>query len=260
MAPFACFTRDSEEEMMIAINKLEKMTDNILVTIEDMNRYAHQYSLDTREAGITLNKLIVDSNLQLCVTGVRLMAPNEEQNYENSGSLDLQWYVRACEEDEEANGSSLLSCHSIIHDNSNNIVKIICDHPRTKGGKSLDDIHKAITRLHAINQEAFTVLSECKEEWRQLHLVYNYYKICLQASQLYKGFVRLLNGQCCSLLSVIFTLEEFVVNARQDDNDYRIYGEEMMMMHLNDDGSFTLAGDFIKSLVDICKQTVAFAR
>ncbi|KAJ0762291.1 hypothetical protein HanOQP8_Chr04g0159711 [Helianthus annuus] len=279
MAPFACFTRDSEEEMMIAINKLEKMTDKILVTIEDMNRHAHQYSLDIREAGITLNKLIADGNLQLGVTGVRLMAPNEEQNYENSGSqamtttyratlslipTDLQWYVRACEEDEEADGSSLLSCHSIIHDNSNSIGKIICDHPRTKGVKSLDDIHKAITRLHTINQEAFTVLNECKEEWRQhpqlIHLVYDYHKICLQASQLYKGFVRWLHGQCDSLLSVIFTLEEFVVNARQDDNDYRIYGEEMMTMHHNDDGRFMLAGDFIKSLVDICKQTVAFAR
>ncbi|KAL8192666.1 hypothetical protein R6Q57_027851 [Mikania cordata] len=83
MARFASFTCQSEEEMMIVINKLEKMLDNISVTIEEMRRHAHLYSLHIRKAGITLNQFIVDSNLQLSITGVRFMQPNEEQQYEN---------------------------------------------------------------------------------------------------------------------------------------------------------------------------------
>ncbi|KAL8235933.1 hypothetical protein R6Q59_017014 [Mikania micrantha] len=83
MARFASFTRQSEEEMMIVINKLEKMLDNISVIIEDMRRHAHLYSLHIRKAGITLNQFIVDSNLQLSITGARFMQPNEEQQYEN---------------------------------------------------------------------------------------------------------------------------------------------------------------------------------
>ncbi|KAI3741464.1 hypothetical protein L1987_59138 [Smallanthus sonchifolius] len=274
MAGFASFTRQNEEEMMIIINKLEKMMNNILVTIEDMHRQAHLYSLDIREVGIILNQfIIVDSNLQLSVTGVRFMPPNEEQQYENPVSeamtalsratlslkfTDLQWYIRACE---EADSSSLLSCHSTIHDNTSSIVKIICD-PRPKEGNSLDDIHKVITCLHAINQEAFMVLSECEEEWRHhphlFHLVSDYQKICLQTSQLYNYFVRLLKDQCNSRLSAILRMREYVVNFRQNIQCWS-YKDEMVW-RLNDNGRFTLSGDFMKSLAYICKRTVAFTR
>ncbi|KAI3741467.1 hypothetical protein L1987_59141 [Smallanthus sonchifolius] len=271
MARIASFTRENEEMMMILINKLEKMTGNILVTTEDMCRHAHLFSLDIREAGITLYQFIVDSNLQSSVTGVRLLPPNEEQQYENPvGEVmtvmygatlslihtDLQWYIGACEE--EADDSSLLSCHSIIHDNNSNIIQIICD-PHPIGGNSLNEIHKVITCLHAINQEAFTVLSECDEEWRHdpqlFHLVNDYHKICLQTFHLYSDFVRLLEGQCDSRLSVILRLKEFVFKQDKDRN----YKEDMIL-DLDDYGRVTLSGDFMKTLAYICKQTVAFTR
>ncbi|KAD3068995.1 hypothetical protein E3N88_36875 [Mikania micrantha] len=145
MARFASFTRQSEEEMMIVINKLEKMLDNISVIIEDMRRHAHLYSLHIRKAGITLNQFIVDSNLQLSITGARFMQPNEEQQYENPVSeaitilyqatlsltlTNLQWY-RACVDDS----------NPIIHDNARS-VKVICGPCPTGKGKSLYDIYQ----------------------------------------------------------------------------------------------------------------------
>ncbi|XP_076914577.1 UPF0496 protein At4g34320-like [Bidens hawaiensis] len=83
MARFASFTRPNEKEMIIVINKLEKMMDNISVAIEDMRRHSHLYSLDISDARITMNQFIVDSNLQLSVTGVRFLLPCEEQQYES---------------------------------------------------------------------------------------------------------------------------------------------------------------------------------
>ncbi|KAF5811349.1 hypothetical protein HanRHA438_Chr04g0190081 [Helianthus annuus] len=269
MDPFASFTRENEEEIMIVINKLEKRMNEILMTIEDMRRDAHLYSLDIREAGIALNQFIVDSNIQLSVTGVRFLLLNEEQQYESPVSeamtilyratlflihTDLNRYICACE---KADDSSLISCHSIIHDNTRCIIKIICD-PRPKVGerRSLDDIHKVITCLHEINQEGFTFISECKEEWRHdpqvFDLVNDYHKIYLQTSQLYQDFVRFLKGQCDSRLGIILTLKEFVVNGRQDDYED--------IWNLNGDGRLTLSGDFLKSLVCTCEQAVAFAR
>ncbi|KAM0003513.1 hypothetical protein Hdeb2414_s0281g00856171 [Helianthus debilis subsp. tardiflorus] len=266
MDPFASFTRENEEEIMIVINKLEKRMDEILMTIEDMRRDAHLYSLDIREAGITLNQFIVDSNIQLSVTGVRFLPLNEEQQYESPVSeamtilyratlflihTDLNRYICACEEAED---SSLISCHSIIHD----ITRCICDPwPRVGERRSLDDIHKVITCLHEINQEGFTVISECKEEWRHdpqvFDLVNDYHKIYLQTSQLYQDFVRFLKGQCDSRLGIILTLKEFLVNWRQDDY-------EDMIWNLNGGGRLTLSGDFLKSLACTCKQAVAFTR
>ncbi|KAD3068993.1 hypothetical protein E3N88_36873 [Mikania micrantha] len=245
MARFASFTRQSEEEMMIAITKLEKMLDNISVTIEDMRRHAHLYSLHIRKAGITLNQFIVDSNLQLSIPGVRFMQPNEEQQYENPVSeamsilyratlsltlTNLQWYC-ACVE-EEADDSN-----PIIHDNARS-VKVICGPCPTGKGKSLYDIHKVITCLHAINQEAFMVLSECKEEWRgqpQLfHFVHDYHSICLQTFQLYNDFVRLLKGRCERQLSVILTLHESVVNLGEDDNNWNYKRTVACIRHLDE--------------------------
>ncbi|KAM0003511.1 hypothetical protein Hdeb2414_s0001g00032301 [Helianthus debilis subsp. tardiflorus] len=242
MARFASFTRENEEEIMIVINKLEKRMNDILMTIEDMRRDAHLYSLDIREAGITLNQFIVDSNIQLSVTGVRFMPHNEEQQYESPV---------------KAEDSSLISCHS-IHDITRCIINIICYASSVVGERrSLDDIHKVITCLHEINQEGFTIISECKEEWRHdpqvFDLVNGYHKIYLQTSQLYKDFVRFLKGQCDSRLGIILTLKEFVVNWRQDDY-------EAMVWNLNGDGRLTLSGDFLKSLACTCEQAVAFAR
>ncbi|KAF5811347.1 hypothetical protein HanRHA438_Chr04g0190061 [Helianthus annuus] len=270
MVRFASFTRENEEEIMIVINKLEKRMNEILMTIEDMRRDAHLCSLDIREVGITLNQFIVDSNIQLSVTGVRFLPLNEEQQYESPASeamtilyratlflihTDLNRYICACE---KADDSSLISCHSIIHDNTRCIIQIICD-PSLKVGesRSLDDILKVITCLHEINQEGFTVISECKEEWRHdpqvFDLMNDYHKIYLQTSQLYKDFVRFLKGQCDSRLGIILTLKEFVVNWRQDDY-------EAMIWNLNGDGRLTLSGEFLKSLACTCKQAVAFTR
>ncbi|KAJ0762286.1 hypothetical protein HanOQP8_Chr04g0159661 [Helianthus annuus] len=266
---FASFTRENELEIMIVITKLEKRMNEILMTIEDMHRDAHLYSLDIREAGITLNQFVVDSNIQLSVTGVPFMPLNEEQQYESPVSeamtilyratlflihTDLNRYICACE---EAEYSSLISCHS-IHDITRCIIKIICDpSPRVGERRSLDDIHKVITCLHEINQEGFTIISECKEEWRHdpqvFDLVNGYHKIYLQTSQLYKDFVRFLKGQCDSRLGIILTLKEFVVNWRQDDY-------EAMIWNLNGVGRLTLSVDFLKSLACTCEQAVAFAR
>ncbi|KAJ0762290.1 hypothetical protein HanOQP8_Chr04g0159701 [Helianthus annuus] len=269
MARFASFTRENEEEIMIVINKLEKRMNEILMTIEDMRRDAHLYSLDIREAGIALNQFIVDSNIQLSVTGVRFMPLNEEQQYESPVSeamtilyratlflihTDLNRYICACEEAED---STLISCHS-IHDITGCIINIICYASSVVGERrSLDDIHIVITCLHEINQEGFTVISECKEEWRHdpqvFDLVNDYHKIYLQTSQLYKDFVRFLKGQCDSRLGIILTLKEFVVNWRQDDY-------EAMVWNLNGNGRLTLSGDFLKSLACTCEQAVAFVR
>ncbi|XP_076888620.1 uncharacterized protein LOC143539089 [Bidens hawaiensis] len=268
MARFASFSHQNEKEMIIVINKLEKMMDNISVTIEDMCRHAHLYSLDVKEVGITLNQFIVNSNLQFSVSGVRFMLPGEEQQCESPMSKamsvmyratlsliqsGLQWYICACEE-KEADGSSLLSCHSSIHDNTSNILRIRTHHyPIEDHVLYLKDVQKVITCLHAINQEGFTVLSVFKEEWKHhpqvYHLVNDYHKVCLQTSQLYNDFVRLMKGQCVIGLGAILRLKEVVVNCRQD---------EKMILGFDDDGSFTLSGDFMKSLADICKQTVAF--
>ncbi|KAI3741466.1 hypothetical protein L1987_59140 [Smallanthus sonchifolius] len=129
------------------------------------------------------------------------------------------------------------------------------------GAYSLDEIHKAIKCLHAINQEAFNVLSECKEEWRhhpQLsHLVYDYHNICLQTYKLYYDFVNMLKGQCDIQLSVIMSFEERLFEWNEDEV-YPNYKE--MILCLNSDGKFTLFGDFMKQFAYICKQTVAFTR
>ncbi|XP_076955734.1 disease resistance-like protein DSC1 [Bidens hawaiensis] len=277
MATFAYFTHQNEKEMMIVLYKLEKMMDDISVTIEDMRRQAHLYSLDIKEVGITLNQFIVDSNLQLSVTGVRLMPPSEEQQFESPVSeamtvmyratlslihTGLQWYIHPCEE-KEADSSSLLSCHSIIHGNINSIVRIISN-PYSIGGRvySLDSVLKVITCLHTINQEGFTVLRECKEEWRHhsllFQLVNDYHKLCIQTSRLYNDFVSLLKGQCKSGLGAMLRLKEVVVNCRQDD-DYQ-NSEEEVILDLDGDGSLTLSGDFMRSLAYVCKQTVGFTR
>ncbi|KAD3068992.1 hypothetical protein E3N88_36872 [Mikania micrantha] len=277
MARFASFTRQGEEEMMIAINKLEKM-DNISMTIQDMCRLAHQYSLHIRKAGITLNQFIEDSKLQLSITGVWFTRPNEQQ-YENPASEDmailyratlsltranLQWY-RACveeEEEEEEEEEDDDDSDLIIHDNMRS-VKVICGPCPTGEAKSLYDIHKVITCLHAINQEAFMVLSECKEDWRgdpQLfHLVHDYHTICLQTFQLYNDFVRLLKGRCDRLLSVILTLQGSVLNLGEDDN-YWNYIIEEILSDISDNGSFQLSAEFMKSLACICKRTVVCIR
>ncbi|KAL8235943.1 hypothetical protein R6Q59_017024 [Mikania micrantha] len=276
MARFASFTCQSEKEMMMAINKLEKMMDSISLTIKDMHMHAHQYNLDIRVAGSTLNQFIIDGNLHFSVTGVRFMPPNEEQQFENSMHeamvilyqatlslilTDLQWYIRACEE--EVNDSSLLSFHTIIHDNIHSIIKIICGlHPIGEVENSLHDVHRVIACLHAINQEGFTVLSECKEEWRHqpqlFHLVNDYHKICLQTSQLYNDFVRLLKSQSDSWSSVMLRWKELQVKYRQDKNYWEFKIKSVLL--LNDVGKFSLSGDFMKRLAYICKQTVAFTR
>ncbi|KAF5812627.1 hypothetical protein HanXRQr2_Chr03g0088571 [Helianthus annuus] len=157
--------------MMIVINKLEKMMDNISVTIEDMRRHAHLYSLDIRSAGLILNQFIVDSKLHLSLTGVSFMPPNEDQKKENSMSetltilyratlfiihTDLLKYIRACEEADDVSYG--------IHFETERIIDIILV-PRGIR-KSLNDIHEGIKCLHAINQEAFNALSKCKEGWR----------------------------------------------------------------------------------------------
>lgn len=275
MAQFSSFTHQSEEEMMIAIIKLEKMMDNISMTIEDMRMHAHLYSLDIREAGITLNQFIVDSNLQVSLAGVRFMSSNEEQQYENPVSeamavlyqatlslilTNLQWYMRSCEVEDD--DSSLLSCHSTIHEDISSIIEIIFG-PRPIGrGCSLGNIRKVVTHLHAINQEGFTVLSESKVEWRHwsqlFHLVHDYHKICLQTSELYIDYVRLLKDRCDSNLSAVMRMREYVVNLSQDIKSWTY--EDQMTWHLNDAGKLILPGDFVKSLSYICKQTVAFTR
>ncbi|XP_076940258.1 uncharacterized protein LOC143609379 [Bidens hawaiensis] len=275
MARFASFTHQNEKEMIIVINKLEKMMDNISVTIEDMCRHSHLYSLDIKELGTTLNQFIVDGNLQLSVTGVRFLPSSEEQQCESPVSeamtimyratlslihTGLQWYIRACEE-KEADSSSLLSCYSIMHDKVRSMIKVITNPSLIRERESfLDDILKAITCLHEINQEGFASLSECKEEWRHhpqvFHLVNDYHKICLQTSRLYNDFVRLLKVQCDSGLDVILRLKEVEVNCRRDD-DYQ-NSEEDMTSDLDGDGNFTLSGDFMKALAYICKQTVGF--
>ncbi|KAK9056058.1 hypothetical protein SSX86_027145 [Deinandra increscens subsp. villosa] len=268
MAHFASFTCQNEEEIMIVINKLEKMLGNISMTIEDMCRHAHLYSLDIREAGISLNQFIVDSNLQLSLTGIRIIPHIEEQQYENPKSeamavlyratlsltlADLRSYIRVCEEEDD--DSSLLSYQSI---NNRSIRKIICD-PRVNKVITLYDIHKVIIYLHALNQEGFMVLSEYKEEWRQhpqlTDLVYDYHKICLQTSELYIDFVRWLKGECDNRLSVILKMKEYVVKPRQGDD---CLNNEEMVLHYHNDGIFAFSGEFMKSLAYMCKQTVDF--
>ncbi|XP_076955735.1 uncharacterized protein LOC143630671 [Bidens hawaiensis] len=151
----------------------------------------------------------------------------------------------------------LHSCYTSINHDLTRIITFICDYGNQQ--YTLDDMHKIIKRLIELNQG---VLSECKEEWRHTKLfplVYDYYRIIHQISELYNGFLRTLKDAFDSWLSVKLALEQILAKSRTDNG----YSYREMLEQLNDleaAEGIRFCHGFMKSFSFICLQTVAFSR
>nr|GEV87406.1 NB-ARC domains-containing protein [Tanacetum cinerariifolium] len=242
-----------KEEMMTAIDNLEKNMNYFSGAIDNMSRHAQTYSHFIGKVGTTLGHFSGYGNLPVPRFGVCFESDQhilQQKLYEDPINevvsnlfratlflpTDLQWLLR----------------HEAL---------IFCDVRFLFGGGAVDVlsyIRDSFIDILEINLEFFKKSQIPGQIW--LFSFFNdYYKICLGTSKLYDNFVKLLKNIRGSWLSVKLALQQVIV-----ETEAHIYTfEENTLQRLNDpDASEALQSTycFAASFASMCKQIVAFLK